>query len=150
MWRDGPIIRCEGIFRPGTIMNRAFHIGIVLAVAAHMVCGCCLHHAHGSTSQSDDPVSVDSICPCEHHGHQHEGQPSDHRSGDQECDGSKCVFTLPGSGNSSPVTIGGDFLPFIYVEPILPGMNGIDSVDTVPHHCGPPIPLHLLNQVLLI
>jgi hypothetical protein len=29
-------------------------------------------------------------------------------------------------------------------------MNGIDTVDTMPHHCGPPIPLHLLNQALLL
>jgi hypothetical protein len=29
-------------------------------------------------------------------------------------------------------------------------MNGIDTVHTLPHHCGTPIPLHLLNQVLLI
>lgn len=144
------MIRCEGIFRPGTIMNRALHIGIVLAVAAHMVFGCCLHHAHGATSRSDDPVSVDATCPCEHHGHQHEGQPSDHRSGDQKCDGSKCVFTLPESGSAAQLTVGLDCLSCICIAPTLPGMNRIDSVDTLLHQCSPPVSLHLLNRVLLI
>lgn len=127
-------------------MNRAFHFGIALVVAVHMVCGCCLHHAHGSTFRGDDLVSVGTTCPCE----QHVGQLNDHRSGDQECDGSKCVFTLPEPSNSFQVTIGAVFLPLICIERILPGMNGIDTAHTLPRHCGTPIPLHLLNQVLLI
>lgn len=131
-------------------MNRAFHLGILVVVAAHMVCGCCLHHAHGSTSRGDEPVSADVTCPCEHHGHEHGGQPSDQGSGDQKCDGIKCVFALPESGNSSALTIGAAFLPLICFEPILPGIDGIDTADVMPHHRGTSVPLHLLNQVLLI
>lgn len=131
-------------------MNRAFHMGMMLAVAVHMVFGCCLHHAHASGPRSGLPVSVDATFPCEHHGHQHKGQPGDHRSGDPGCHGDKCVFTVPESGNASLVTVGADSLLFVCVVPIPPEMNGIDTVDTMPHHCGLPVPLHLLNQVLLI
>jgi len=149
-WSCGAIIYFQAVFRPGMIMNCAFHMGVMLAVAVHMVFGCCLHHAHASGPRIGLPLSVDATCPCGHHDHQHEGLPGDHRSGDQDCDGDKCVFTLPKSGNSSLVTVGANSLPFICVMPTPPEMDGIDTVDTMPHHCGLPVPLHLLNQVLLI
>jgi len=129
-------------------MSRVFHIAIVLAVTVHMVFGCCLHHAHGS--QPADSPSVQNSCDCGHHGHEGGGEPCDHQSGDQGCDDGQCVFTLPESGSASQVTIGMNCLPVFCVMPALPGMDGINTADTVLHHCGPPISLHLLNQVILI
>jgi len=130
-------------------MNRAFHIVIGLAVAVHMVLGCCSHHAHGS--HPANIPSVESSCDCGSHGHNEGGEPYDHQSGDQGCDGNQCVFTRPESGSASQVTVGMDCLPLICcVAPIPPGMNGIDTLYMMPHHCGPPIPLHLLNQALLL
>lgn len=129
-------------------MNRAFHIGIMLAVAVHMVFGCCSHHAHGS--HPADSAYVAKPCECAHHGHEGAGEPADHRPGDRGCDDNHCVFTVPESSDASQAAIGADGVSFICVVPIMPGLNGIDSVDTIPHHCNPPVPLHLLNQVLLI
>lgn len=148
MWNYGAIMRYKGVLRPGTIMNRAFHIGIGLTLAVHMVFGCCSHHAHGSRPASSP--SVENSCDCDHHEHKPGGEPGNHRSGDQGCDGDQCVFTLPNSGNASQVTIGADCLPLIHVVPTLPGMNGIDTLDRTPPHCGSPIPLHLMNQALLL
>jgi len=142
------MIGVKGVFRPETIMNRAFHIAVLLAVAVHTVFGCCFHHAHGS-HPANSPIVEDS-CACGHHGHEEGGEPRDHRSGDQECDDDQCVFTLPGSSNAFQVMIGADCLPLVRVAITLSGMNGIDTVDTMPRHGGPPIPLYLLNQALLL
>lgn len=148
MQNYGATIRWRVIFRRVTIMSRVLRFGIMLTVAVHMVLGCCLHHAHGS-HPADSP-SVEDSCGCGHHGHEEGTEPSDHQSSDHGCDGDQCVFTLPESGSAAQLTVGLDCLPCICVAPTLPGMNGIDSVDTRLHQCGPPIPLHLLNQVLLI
>lgn len=129
-------------------MNRAFQIGTVLTLVVHMGCGCCLHHAHGS--RAANPPSLESPCAWDHGGHEGGREPCDHRSGDQGCDGERCVFTLPEPGNASQVAIGAGCLSLIRVPPIVPGLNGIDTVDTMPRRCGPPVPLHLLNQALLL
>jgi len=150
MWSDGPMIRCEGVFRPGTIMNRAFHFGAVLTVAVHMVFGCCLHHAHASGRQVDLPDSVDAACPCEHHGHQHERQPCDHSNGPEGCDEGQCTFIRPDSPGNSDLLAGFQCLPLISCLPPLPMLSETDTAELAPSRLGAPIPLHLLNQVLLI
>jgi hypothetical protein len=129
-------------------MNRTFHFGIILAVSVHMLCGCCLHHAHGSQPVNSEQV-VNS-CACENHGHERSSNPCDHRSGNHGCGGDQCVFTISELDSASQAATDLNCLPFIGVVSILPEMDRSDAVDAIPHYCGPPIPLHLLNQVLLI
>jgi hypothetical protein len=131
-------------------MYRVVRSVVLSAVLVHMVFGCCWHHAHAFGSQAGDTSVVETSCPCGHHGHEDSSEPGDHRSGDQGCDGDQCVFTLPETGSTYRVTIGADCLPFIYSLPTSPAVIRIDSADITPHHLSPPIPLHLLNQALLL
>ncbi len=52
-------------------MYRVFHTGVVLAVAVHMLCGCCLHHAHAHGVRSDARVSAVETGCCHHGDHSH-------------------------------------------------------------------------------
>ena len=132
-------------------MNRASHIGIVLAAVAHMLCGCCLHHVHASGPRTDLPLSVDATRPCdEHHGHQHEGQFCDHSSEHHQCDGGRCVFTRADSDDTPDLSIGHGCLNPVCVLPGTSALRGIDRVDSSLGEPGALIPLHLLNQALLL
>jgi hypothetical protein len=145
------MIRCSGVFLPGTIMNRAFHAVAMLAVAGHMLFGCCLHHAHALGSPADLPVSVNAVCPCEHHhGHQQEPQPRDEGGNPQGCDEAPCAFTRPDSSESGDVSGGLPCLSLVSCLPSLPTPAGTYVVDSVSSRFGAPIPLHLLNQALLL
>ena len=136
-------------------MNRAFHIAIVLVVAAHMLCGCCLHHAHAYGGRSDvKALSVEASCPC-HHGSAEPGQSCDHTSQHQPCDGDRCVFTRRDLNDAPDVSIGHGSLNPLCVSPGTGTsgtgtLGGIDRVNASLGKLGSPIPLHLLNQALLL
>ncbi len=144
------MIRCKGVFRPGTIMNRTFHIGIVLAMAVHLLCGCCWHHAHAFSPRIDSPLSVEATCPCEHHGHPHEGQPGDHGKEQGRCDEGPCTFMRPDSSGSSDFSADLQCLSLASCLPLLPQLSRIDTTDFVPSRFGTSISLHLLNQAFLL
>jgi len=144
------MIRWKGILQPETIMYRALHIGVMLAVSVHMVLGCCLHHAHAWGPRIDLPLSVDAACPCERHGHLHEGQPGDHDDKQRGCDEAPCTFTRPGSSGDGDLLAGLQCLPLISCLPPLSALSGIDTADLAPGRFGASIPLHLLNQALLL
>jgi len=157
-----------GLVKPlglGSIMYRVVRAIAMFVVLAHLACGCCLHHAHAYGSQPSDTPPVETTSPCGHHGHEHGGgpchhQPSDHQPSDHQpcdhqpcdhgCDHDQCVFARIESGGTSQVSIDAFCVPLVSVIPIPPPVDGIDSSDKTPHHLGPPIPLHLLNQTLLL
>ncbi len=144
------MMRCKDVFRPGTMMNRAFHIWIVLAVAAHMLCGCCLHHAHAYGAPSDpEPSAVEASCPCDHES-PGAGQSCDNTSQHQPCDGERCVFTRPDTNSFPDLSIGSDGLDRVYISPCILTPSGIARVDSSLGKMGAPIALHLLNQVILL
>lgn len=144
------MIRCQSVFRPGTIMNRAFQIGIMLAVAVHMVCGCCLHHVHAYGGLSDTKALVARVsCPCHH---RESGAPDpccDHPSQPQQCDGDTCVFTRPDASDPPDSSTGHGCLNPVCVSPGNPTLRGIDRADSSLGELAPQTPLHLRNQVLL-
>ena len=131
-------------------MNRAFQIGIMLAVAVHMGFGCCLHHAHASVPRIDLPLSADATCPCEHYGQQHSGQPRDHGNKQQGCEEGSCTFIRPEPSQGGDWLAGVRCPPLIWCLPPLPTLSGIASTDLVPSRFRAPTPLHLLNQALLL
>jgi len=136
-------------------MNRAFHIGIVLAVLTHMVCGCCMHHAKAAGPRADRASSVDVACSCEHHGHAHAGHAGDSRSrhnggNHPGCDGGHCTFTRPDVSGSNSLFEGLQCLPLFFCVSLRPTLGEIESVGLAPSRFGPPISLHLLNQALLL
>lgn len=133
-----------------TIMYCVVRTIATVLVLAHMACGCCLHHAHAYGLQSGGTPTVETSCPCDHHGHEDGGEPADHQPCDQGCHHDQCVFARVESGGNSQVSIGAYCLPFVAVAPNPPSLNGIDTADSTAHHFGPPIPLHLLNQALLL
>ncbi|MFW6171857.1 MAG: hypothetical protein ACODAD_15320 [Planctomycetota bacterium] len=145
----------KGLFRAGTLMNRPVHIGIMVAIAVHMACGCCWHHAHASHGAVDRSVSVESPCPCNGHGHHHDRRPSDpahSESGgnEQECKAGSCHFTRQDPPDSS------DCLVDVYCIPInahltsLSALSGMNTRDSNFSGFDQPVPLHLQHQVLLI
>jgi hypothetical protein len=136
--------------RLGLKMHRAVHVISMLLVLAHMACGCCLHHAHAYGLQSRGTPAAETSCHCSHHGHEDGGEPGDHQPCDQGCDHDQCVFARVQSGGTSQVSIDADCVPLVSVVPSPPSANGIDTADSTEHHFGPPIPLHLLNQALLL
>lgn len=145
------MIRCQSVFRPGTIMNRAFQIGIMVAVAVHIVSGCCWHHAHAADFPTDLPSSVEAPgCPCEHYGHRHQGQTCDHGSKEHGCNEGSCIFTRPDSPESSDLLAGLQGFALISCVPAGPTLSGIDIACPAAGRFAAAIPLHLLNQVLLI
>jgi hypothetical protein len=145
------MMRSEHIFRPGTIVNRAFHIGIMVAVAVHMVCGCCWHHAHAAGYLAGSPSLVEAAgCPCGHHGHQHQSQACDHESEEHGCNEGSCIFTRPDSSESSDLLAGLQSRALISCLQASPTLSGVDTVYPTPSRFAAAIPLHLLNQVLLI
>ena len=105
------MIRYKVLFRPGAIMRRAFHIGIVLAMAAHTLCGCWLHHAHACCSQSESLQLVDVADLSEHDACPHEGPRDDHGDGQDGCDEGLCRFIRVDSSGSSDLSTGLACLP---------------------------------------
>lgn len=138
----------QRLYQPGTVMNRALNIGVMLALFVHMVLGCCRHHAHGSENEANVPV-VSGSCACEHAGHEDHDQPRDNEGQPRKCNGGQCSFTLPqSSDNTTHMALQG--LPAILWPPLLPVLKGVEAADLTAGSPGSPIPLHLLNQAFLL
>ncbi len=131
------------------IVNRAFHMGFVLAVTAHMLFGCWLHHAHAYGLRDTTIPGVDAPLACPHRptGPNHTcSTPSERR----KCDGAKCVFTRPEPDDTPDLSLGHSGLTLVCVSPSIPASEDLARCDSQRGEPGLVIPLHLLNQVLLI
>ncbi len=148
-------------------MNRVFHIGIVLAVAVHMLCGCCLHHAHAHGGRSNTRVSAVETGCCQHHdGSQHERAnargssasgnvalalvPPDGSSDHQHCDGAHCVFTRPDSNDSFVMLTGAADATQEFVFLVAPTRNVLEFATAAFWHPGITLRIHLKNQAFLL
>ena len=131
-------------------MNYVFRVGATLAVAAHMVLGCCLHHAHGHNGSIDQDTAVARThCSCDHEC----GAPaseSDHPSPRVPCDGDKCVFTRLDSTGSPDLSTKNVATTPVCTAVSVSSLNRCETVGSRSVRPTFHIPLHLLNQVLLI
>jgi hypothetical protein len=132
-------------------MSRLIRIITAAMFTAHIMLGCCIHHAHACESQGDAlPVqgtaAQDCQCP-DDHGCQ--TQHSNH--GSQGCKGEKCCFV------HSNLTAGNSLVQLsrMFVTPLFQDVSSPDvtvkqrhSIDT--GRLLTPLRLHLANQVLLI
>jgi len=131
-------------------MYRVFQNVVLFAVSLHMVLGCCVHHAHSRPLASGDEPICESTCP-HHHGHDEESRdPCDHRSGGHGCEHGRCVFTRAESDGAPQFLVRAHCLPVLGLVPCQPTLNGVEAVDLAIHSRCQPIPLHLLNQALLL
>ena len=134
-----------------TMTYRVVRSFAICAVLVHMVFGCCWHHAHAYETHLGEKASlVETPCGCDRHGHESSGQPYKHGSHHGGCDGAQCVFTRAESGQTAQGSIQAHCLPLMCVVPGPAAVNGIGAGISALHHSGPPIPLHLLNQALLL
>lgn len=127
------------------------------AFLLHMWLGCCAHHAHADDEANCHQHTRQLAAPADHShaGHDHEagesqGQPTESPCPADGCDESHCVFLSVGKTDLAKTTTAA-LLPALASESIaaffdVPPTKLIDSGGLI----GPPIRLHLLNQVLLI
>ncbi|MGM0491119.1 MAG: hypothetical protein ACQESR_30705, partial [Planctomycetota bacterium] len=117
-------------------MNRLVHIGIMAAIAVHMVCGCCWHHAHASHAPLDSALAsaraVEPTSPCDGHDHQHERRPSEPASSDSEsheqgCGEEPCTFIRQGSSGSSNMLVDVYCIPLNACFTSLFAFSGMDT-----------------------
>lgn len=132
-------------------MKRVLHMAMILAVAAHLALGCCMHHAHASSF----PMKISGLMkvagsPCEHEGHGHQSQTCEHEGEEHGCDEASCVFTRPDSSETSDFFLSLQSLALISCGPVAPTLGGIETTCPVSSYSATSDPLHLLNQVLLI
>lgn len=133
----------------GTFMNRSLHLGIVVAMALHMACGCCLHHAHLITgSPHDTDRAVASCRPT-----QHDRAGEDHTCADppaeKPCHADRCVFTRSDS-DGAPGLTGQGVVCLARWRPESAARNGIHRTQTDGGPFRSPTPLHVLNQAFLL
>lgn len=138
------------VLEPKTLMYRVLHKVVLFVLLVHMVFGCCLHHAHSHPLQPADEPCVETTCPWHHGQDDGNGQPPQHRPGGNGCEGGRCVFTRPESGDTPQASLGAPCVPSICTVPGPSALRGIDTADTAPDPFGPPVRLHLLNQALLL
>jgi hypothetical protein len=132
-------------------MYRLLRILTAVVMMAHLVMGCCLHHAHACenmkcTNPTRETASLEIQCSTNvHDGSSHAGH------GVQKCQGEKCSF-IP----SSPTA--GSFVmqPFqglvlsIIDESFALTCSFAEQKFSATGRLLPPVRLHLANQVLLI
>lgn len=136
-------------------MYRTLHTIAMAAVLAHMVLGCCVHHAHGEHSALGPSAAGREECSRDDsagrpHAH-HDGCGSHEQgSGHEECGGRDCFFVKPDGNNSSDDLIA--WVDVAFFDP--PAVGGVDLRLPLPLAHGPlfwpGIRLHLVNQVLLV
>ena len=133
-------------------MNRVLHMAIALAVAAHIVFGCCWHHAHTDGSTGDPLVGVGSTgCPCDHDGHRQESGTCDHdHNKEHGCARHSCIFTRSDAPDATDLFAAlQDDVPVLQLPAIAASRWNI-ALDRISSRSAPSAPLYLLNQVLLI
>jgi len=132
-------------------MAGLFRVLTAVVFAAHIMMGCCIHHAHASDgkdcpSSSRETPTHDSQCPDSH------GNGSDHsQHGSPDCQGAKCSFVPPRS------EVGNSFgqLSQMFVAPLFQDLSSLVGIANEQHSIATgrlltPSRLHLANQVLLI
>ncbi len=141
----------QDLARPGTFMNRMLHIAICLAVATHMVFGCCWHHAHAAESFGPQPTAVESRgCGCDHHAAGPHHQTCDHDGHDRTCHEKTCDFTRSDAPEGRDLLVGLQDIAWTMAVPALSSEPWYVTVDWVPSPIATSVPLYLINQVLLI
>ena len=134
-----------------SFMSRLIRILTVVVFTAHMMLGCCIHHAHASDgkdcgSSSRATPAHDCQCPDSH------GNGSDHSQHDSpDCQGAKCSFVPPRTEMGS---LFGQ-LSQMFVAPLFQDLSSLAGIANERHFFAAgrllmPICLHLANQVLLI
>jgi hypothetical protein len=143
------------LVQPESVMYRLLHTAAMAAVLAHMVFGCCLHHAHAQRAGSgmsmadhadrlrdhpaDAPHAADCCCDRHQESPDHEG-----------CGGRDCFFVKPDDCSSDDLPTASDSgLP-----PAPIAANAGEFPRAVCRQAGNlrllPVRLHLVNQVLLV
>ena len=131
-----------------TMMNRAFHLGFLLAVTAHLTFGCCLHHAHATGADAESYVTMQASCPCGHSDHDHDGDPG--HPDREPCDEEDCVFTVSLSSASSSCL--SDAPSILLVTPLLPitAHERSGCANLISFRRAAPASLQVLNQAFLL
>lgn len=132
-------------------MIRLFRILTAVVLMAHLLLGCCVHHAHACDDMRHSPPIRGSAF-FETHCSEDCDKDTDHSNpGSQRCQGEKCSFVRP-----SPVANDSPTQPLsVFIVPLIEGTispKGIGSEQRFSASGRIPMPLrlHLLNQVLLI
>lgn len=134
-----------------TFMAGLVHILTAVVFTAHIMLGCCLHHAHAGDGK-DCPLSSrgtptpNSQCTDSY------GNGSDHsQHGSHDCQGAKCSIAPP----RSEVVNSFVHLSQMLVAPLFQDLSSLVGIANEQHSFAtdrllPTIRLHLANQVLLI
>ena len=126
---------------------------VLISFLAHVLLGCCWHHAHDGygarPAAESSETSREVACPCAHH----DEQPDDRSHGDDhptgKCHAAPCVF-VRASVSPAWLTAGADAVECARVLPVDPARVAIDAADFRLCYAAAPIPLHLLHQALLL
>jgi hypothetical protein len=115
-----------------------------LMLAAHLMLGCCWHHAHAC----ETACHLDGHSGEADHDHDRHAPPAE---GDDHCQGERCSFLVvakvrldSGSGAASPVGLLAETSSQAYADLAWLHLS-VDRTDS-----GPPLRLHLLHRVLRI
>jgi hypothetical protein len=150
MWVFGFMILLVRRFRLGTIMNRTFRIGFLLAVTVHLTFGCCLHHEHASGAEVELSSAVETSCACEHHAQHHDGHPGNHDGSHEPCDEGVCRFTRPDTSASSDFLDALQYFSLVLDLPSPPSHRRVGQSRSESTFFQESVSLHLLNQVFLL
>ena len=127
----------------------------VVMLFAHGVLGCCSHHVHACGESHGSLGLVDGKHPCSDacgdHSAGGSGQTSHKHPGQDDCQGSRCVFWRPTNdweAESCHVFCQPAVLLLSEAMPVLAG--GRLEHDFGRNGVLPPVRLHLVHQVLLI
>jgi hypothetical protein len=132
-------------------MHRIVHSLAACVVLLHILGGCCWHHAH-----------AESTGCCEHSSHPAEA--NDLAEGDQDCTGQGSHHSKDGCHEAGCVFVAPELRGVVIVVRSVQGLSGPcpdvfaaastisgrDPLGVPPSGSGPPLRLHLLNQVLLV
>ena len=131
-------------------MRAIFASVTAVCLAAHLLLGCCAHHAHESAASEGLAEACTSECE-----HTHDDGSSDHShdsGGPSHCKGASCVFLTQDSKRS--VSCASETWVMLAVLPSLPTtFQPVLAPDVTASSGDPPssaLRLHLLNRVLLI
>jgi len=146
-------------------MNTFASILTTITVLIHLVLGCCVHHSHGCEMGHEHNVAVEGVAERDEHSHecghespshddhraQQDGDESDGRSKDDQCDEDTCSFVT-----ASPLDLQLSLLP-TWLTPSTVCLSDADrsncSHDALPAESPPghvSRPLYALSQAWLV
>ena len=137
-------------------MRKLISLITAAAFLLHLGLGCCAHHAHAAEG-SDCAGHALATADCQHHEHDHDGQPVSANPGDSSdpprdtCDDAQCVFlTAVKTTLAKEVAVPWMFAVVSELTgKVIPvSLASLDSLAETP----PPLPvrLHLFHQQLLL